>query len=580
MGIAVAGRGLKMENPTSNGDEVIRALYDVGRKKEWAMAINDVEAALDRLADMGMSALMRDVVEPVCVAMIARSAQRLARKQGAKDFFAEYWSLARAIGLAFEDPTIATRCVAIFFSAAPGACADWAHTELVEGRPRLGLRDLKELVEAASSARDKNQGAYGAELVESMVGRQSDGAGVSMRAASALDPPRAPGVVEELSRDLGNSFIWPKDAVLEDMLARLAAEAVDRGSLGADMWAAALGQIEEVSMGRRNQGLSCAFAMRLGSLAARSPRAMGVDAEQWAVWMDHVVDACESAAQQASEHRSGLSKGLSALDAQMLASWGMVLGSARERFASELALGALERAMEPGGSQASVQILGLFKDMFWGRGALLGKGAEEFQKMARALCSRMCRDGAAACLPLAGAKMLYGMASGIHPAPPTQWSAAIDPETMSWLVESSGAAVDGSQWRQLAACARVGAIEAERKKEWERALSPASWPLATGEESMRDAISAKDMARALGPSDPLGRAVVGALDKAGVPDGDALGRLQDLLGSLSDLGASDEACSMAGDSMAQALAVLERSELARAMGSMQTSEAPSLRSRL
>jgi hypothetical protein len=547
------------------------------------MAIDNVDAALDRLADLGMGALMRDVVEPVCAAMIARATKDLASRGGAKSFFAGYWSVARAMGLAFEEPDIAIRCAAMFFAAAPAACSSWAKIEIVDGRERLGLLDLKELVEAASKARDKNHGAYSRELIDAMVGRQSESAQRAMSAALALEPPRVPKAFDALAKDLEGSFIWPKDATLDDMIERLAAESADRDGLGSDMWTAALDQIEGVAMERRSHAVSCAFALKLAARAAREPKAMGLGAAQWEEWLDRLMDWSDSARQQEQEHKSGLSKGLSEMDAKMLSSFGMVLGSARERFACELALGALERAAEPGSEQASVDLLGMLHVMFWGRGAELSRRSQEkFRAMAGALCNRLSRDGAAACLPLEGAKKLYADMSTFKPTFPESWSAAMDPDTMAWLAEQSEARISGGQWRQLAAFGRLGAIGGQRKERWAQVIASAPWLLAEGEESLSDAVSAKDLARALGPSDSMGKAIVLALDKAGVPDGDALGRLQDLLGCLSDLGASDEGCGLAGDAMSQALAVLERASLDGAVMERvaATEQAPKARPRL
>jgi hypothetical protein len=86
------------------------------------------------------------------------------------------------------------------------------------------------------------------------------------------------------------------------------------------------------------------------------------------------------------------------------------------------------------------------------------------------------------------------------------------------------------------------------------------------EAGTSEAVAAKALAQSLGPSSSLGATMREALGRAGVADGQSLGRLQDLLESLAELGASEQAIWRSRDAMSEALAILEREALEAAAG--------------
>lgn len=525
-----------------------------------------VDAALDRLADMGMTRLMRDVVEPVCAAMMEQASAELGTQDGTKRFFADYWSMSRAIASAFDSPEMATRLSTMFFARAPVICSAWVGSENVEGRKRLRLEDLKPLVEAACAVKDKNSRCFVTELVEAMVARQSESVASAMDAALNSEPRRTPVAFAALCKELSNSFIWPVDVSLDARIDSLCEEAQASGKISSDSWMATLEEFESVGMARGNHGLSSGFAIKLASRAAREPKAMGLSSEQWSQLMDRLLDWAESARQQSKEHLQGVSKGLSAFDEKMLAGWGAFIGGARERLVSELALGALERAAERDSEDASLRVLEFMREMFWGRGQELGpKSSEKLKSMACAMCNRLARDGAVSCFsPQAAQALHHGMITS-RPAPAVIWSAAIDPRTLAWQMQVNPSPVTGSQWRQLAGMVCRDQIDALRQARWIELIESGTLSFDSSEESMRDAVSAKDLAKSCGAGHALGAAIVKTLNQALVPDGDSQERLQDLLGSLSDLGATDAACERAGNAMSEALAILERASLESAM---------------
>ena len=153
---------------------------------------HSLDEALDRLADLGVSALARDVFEPVNAAMIARAKSEMQTRSGAMSFFSDYWSVARAAAAVFDEPKFARQAAAMFFSGAPERCSAWAAIELVDGKPRLGISDLRDLATAASSARDRNSGAFNAVLMDAMIARPDDEAREALAAAESREAPKSP----------------------------------------------------------------------------------------------------------------------------------------------------------------------------------------------------------------------------------------------------------------------------------------------------------------------------------------------------------------------------------------------------
>lgn len=564
------------------------------------------DASLDRLADLGLSALMREVVEPMCAAILARAGPEMASKPSALAVFADYWSAARALSTAFEEPEIARRCAAMFFARAPQSCHAWAGSEQVEGRTRLRLRELDAFVKAATQIRDGNPGAFSAELIDSMVGRQSESAEAAMAAALAYEPALRPRAVDALSKDLKSGFIWPSDSGLDGRLDAFVDFSRESGGVDAGDMAETLDQVEAAAESRRCHALAVGFGVKLAARLAREPGALGMDKARWDEMVDRLVDWCdlarrellaagpmlsngsaasyESAAAhklgQATREKAGVSA-MSEYDRKLMASSATFVGGARERLASELALGALERAAEPGGDAASAALLGAFRELFWGRGLEMGPEAtrDKFKAMAQAVANRLCRDGAAACLAPEAARELYESMATFEPRLPAAWSAATRPDTVAWLCSATGELVDGARMRELATMARDGALSTEREAQWVEALGARALSLDLSEPSLREARSAKDMAKTLRGGRAIGAGLVAELGRLGVPDGEALERLQDLLGALPALGAADSACARAQDAMAEALAVLESESLASALA-VPAPWAPRARSRL
>jgi hypothetical protein len=295
---------------------------------------------------------------------------------------------------------------------------------------------------------------------------------------------------------------------------------------------------------------------------------LGFWSEDWNVLMDHILDWSLDAKNESRKASMHQTKDLAESDKLMLTSWGRVLGSAREKLANELALGASERAMD-GDAPASAMLVKVLRDFFWGRGSALSlEKNEAFEGLASSLCNRLCRDGIAACLPLSAAKELYEGMSTFKPAAPAEWSASNDPETMAWLLAQSGASPTGAQWRKLAGLARMGELGKDAQERWSKAIVDGNWGLGNDSKEVghSEAVAAKALAQSLGPSSSLGATMREALSKAGVPDGQSLGRLQDLLESLPELGASEPAIWRARDAMSEAMSILEREALEEAAG--------------
>lgn len=526
-----------------------------------------LEAALDRLADMGFASLARDVVEPIEAAMIARARGELSTRSGSKQVFADFWSFARAVAHAFDSPQLASQSAAMFFANAPRHCSEWAKVETIDGRTRLSIPDLKELISAAMAARDGNFGAYSNELIEAMVARQSETADKAM--ASALKATSEPErkALDALRKDLASGFVWPVselDERVEAMRLRLSA---GQGSPSTEL-ETILGEIGKLGDQRGNHGLSCIYGIKIAAIAARGGNALGFWEEDWNVLVDHILDWSLDAKNESRNASMHQTKGLAESDKLMLSSWGRVLGSAREKLANELALGAAERAMESD-SAASAMLVKVLRDFFWGRGSALSiEKNEAFESLASSLCNRLCRDGIAACLPLAAAKELYDGMSTYKPTAPAEWSSANDPETMAWLLSESGASPTGAQWRKLAGLARMGEIGKLSQERWSKAIVEGNWGVGgeSNDAERSEAMAAKALAQSLGPSNALGASMREALTRAGIPDGQSLGRLQDLLESLPELGASDPAIWRARDAMSEAMSILEREALEEAAG--------------
>lgn len=526
----------------------------------------NLDAALDRLADMGVSALARDVFEPVNAAMMARAKTELETRAGAMAFFADYWSVARAAAAVFDEPNFAAKAAEMFFSGAPERCAGWAVIETVDGKPRLGISDLRDLATAASCVRDGNSGAFSNVLMDAMIARPDEDAKAALAAAEAAEPPKAPKAWGALRKDVASSALWARDELLDAEIERLVEISHD-GASPEESWTALSANIEARARNLGNHGLAALFGIKAAVRIASEPLCLGWKASDWRratesilLWSELAKD--DALAQKRGDAQSGKVRDE---DKRMLAGWTQALAGARERFASEIALAALERAAETGGDEASVALVEFLRDSFWGAGAAMSDSPDIFQDMAGALCNRFCRDGALACLPLPAAQAMLESMSTMKAASPQDWMAATKPETVQWLMEKAPSAVRGAQWMQLAAFARIGEMGPATQASWTRAIQAGNWGLDNSPSSMSDAESAKTIAKTLGASSGLGQAISSALSKFGVRERDSLGRLQDFLLALPDLGASDTACERASAAMAEALSALERESLAEAI---------------
>lgn len=537
---------------------------------------HSLDEALDRLADLGVSALARDVFEPVNAAMIARAKSEMQTRSGAMSFFSDYWSVARAAAAVFDEPKFARQAAAMFFSGAPERCSAWAAIELVDGKPRLGISDLRDLATAASSARDRNSGAFNAVLMDAMIARPDDEAREALAAAESREAPKSPKAWAALRKEAAQFPAWICDERLDEAIEIMVKASID-GAEPAQSWALAVDSFESRAVELGNHGLAALFGIKAAARVASEPLCLGWGACDWLSVSARIAQWSKLAAEESAAFKAGSNKKLRDVDLRMLSGWTQALAGARERLASEIALGALERSAEPRGAEAAIGLVAFLKDSFWGAGAAMSDRPDLFQDMAGALCNRFCRDGALACLPLPAAREMLGSMSSMKGSAPENWMPSTDPETVGWLLEMSAEPVRGAQWRQLAAFARVGEIGPTRQASWVRAMRAGQWTLASDGPSMDDAASAMAIAKTLGPASELGSEISAELSKFGVKERDALGPLQDFLLALPDLGASPSACERASSAMAEALSVLEREALCGAIAAPQLENASARR---
>lgn len=552
-----------------------------------------LDQALDLLADLGMKALLSQVVEPVFGAVIDMGAAECSTQSGSERFLGDYWGLCESLAQAFEEPALAEKSAALFFSRAPALCSAWAGSEKVEGRDRLVMSDLKILMSAASVSSHE----LGAALAAAALARSREGLAGSAKGKGkhkGAGDPAGPAPEElgasplaKLESDWSGSFLWPDYPPLNDVWAQTLDVAQTGGALGARELDRLLLAIEQRADKAGNSAVAVAYLGRLMSLAAKSERGLALPEGSWRRVANALVDRSALAREQAKTGKDPAQwakddGGLAEIGGKLLQRFGQMSGQISERLIEDLLLGALLRSQEgPEGERASTEMVAACKLVFVERAEELSvKSGERLANIAQAAANRVDLAGGAACLPLPAAQALYDGLCSRKPALPWEWTPGMNPSTLAWLQERSltedpGGAVEasGARFARLAARLVKAPIGSDRQAALGAWLEAAPLRLCPSPESLAAAEAAQALATSRLDS-PLMGAINAKLQALGVAAPQLLEGFQALLLALGSFGAPAPAVGRAERAMAPALAALEAQQIEAALAAPEPGDEP------
>lgn len=551
------------------------------------MTPDQLEEALDRLADLGLSGLMTRVVEPVFTSVLTLNEEDFKSSLQTGDLLSDYWSLSKALAVSLDTPELAERAAALFFSRASISCGSWAETESIEGRPRLKLTHLKSLMDAATAVPDANDGLYGAELVAAAKARGSQHEKVKEGEIDLEESAKSP--FAKLVKDLDKGFLWATYDPLVPVWDQFIQLAESKGEVSSQEWADYIQTVVKAAEKEDNAVISCSYLARAMSFAVRQPQGLKLSEASLFEMYQELKDAYADGRDQHKAFSKNGGSGLTEANKTLLSRFGQMSGSIAERLKDDFLLGAFQRSQEgPEGEVVSLALIKMCKKMFIEEvDSFMKQGAENLKNGAQASANLLDLSGGVAALNVDSAIELYDGLSNRQPGLPKEWGPWMNPETLTWLQEKtllrqerSDLEVDGLSFAKLLARLKVTDVSLVKQKQLAKWIDDAPMVLSQSDDSKKAAEMAQTMATSQ-KTNPLALSLSRKLTHFGFPAPDLLQGFQDLLGVLKAFGARESAVRKVDEAMAPALAAMEAEQLQAILGmDLEATSVPKRKNRL